>query len=814
MLHLFKILIIIHFIKAVCLECPFKKKTYNESSEIIRNFYNLSQLEFTQCNEPIIVKDWGLKPVQKLILDKTLNFKGLMFNLINEIICVHLDNFNGFDLLSDPFKEIQFIVYKNKFDFWSIDSSNFHFYINNKLINEQECLNNTNWDNFITNSMIFSLKITSNSKYLKKTCTYVFKNTIIDNLFLFDLRSSYVNSNILTFLKLNHTNNDLNSNINQVLFSLYRIKFDENLFNKDLFQNTTCLDLNGVLNGIQNDLFKYFKKLSLIRIRIQYVRQLFATNNKWIEYLNYDLETFDLISLRDYIFELLPYSILLVIDQTFPNLTLYNYPNEDFCLYSKFPHNKLVFPQLKPIEYSSCSCTELYLIQYSIEIQFEFQYFTSKVLPTYEYWQYYMDNIYEKTFSKCFENKMEFYNLITICDFKQRLNKCDLKIVLRNDENSSYFEMLDWQEVSKLSSLIFSVYLNSIFTLIAIILSILTLLIIKSNAVIKEKNAMYNFLFINTILTMIHITMYAFRLIGICVENDFYCSPLNETKFNIYYKTIIILFIGETLKSSSNFSYLSFSLSRYIKVTSTKLSFLLKFDKLKKRYYFLISLIIAIFINLYHLFEYNFNLTKISGFLNSKDSFGSFFKYSNTNSEYIDHFTTIQYYLLNIFFYLKLIFSDLSYIVLNVIVDLKLLSFVKIQNAKKATITSKILDNNNRNKGDSTTNKITSMIILNGLNCFILRFPSALANMYGFIFRFDKSNKSFEPTISGYIVCRRHKICDNLQEILYFFYLISLLLQFFIFFKFDKIFHKGYNEIKTNFLKRFKKNDGLTVLVV
>ena len=77
--------------------------------------------------------------------------------------------------------------------------------------------------------MIFSLKITSNSKYLKKTCTYVFKNTIIDNLFLFDLRSSYVNSNILTFLKLNHTNNDLNSNINQVLFSLYRIKFDENL---------------------------------------------------------------------------------------------------------------------------------------------------------------------------------------------------------------------------------------------------------------------------------------------------------------------------------------------------------------------------------------------------------------------------------------------------------------------------------------------------------------------------------------------------------------------------------------------------------
>jgi hypothetical protein len=813
MLHLLKILLLIHFIKAVWLECPFKEKKYNQSSEIIRHFNDLSQLEFTQCNESIIIKDWGLKPNQKLILDNTLNFKGLMINLINEIICIHLDNFNGFDLLSDPFKEIQFIVYTNKYDFWSIDSSNFHFYINNKLINEQECLNNnTNWKNFLTNSMIFSLKITSNSRYSKKTCSYIFKNTIIDNLFLFDIRSSYINSNILTFLN-NHTNNDLNSNIHQVLFTLYRIQFDENLFNKEIFQKTYCLDLNGVLNGIQNDLFKYFNKLSLIRIRSQNVRQLFARNNKWIEYLNYNLKTFDLNLLKDYIFELLPNSILLIIDQTFPNLTWYNYPNEDFCLFSNFPHKKLVFPKLKPIEYSSCSCTELYLIQYSIEIQFEIQYFTGQVLPTYEYWQYYMDNIYEKKFSKCFANKMEFYNSITLCDFKQRLNKCNLKIELRNDE-ISYFEMLDWQEVSKISSLIFSVYLNSIFTLIVIILSALTLLIIRSKTVIKEKNPMYNFLFMNTILTMIYITIYAFRLIGICIENDFYCSPLNETKFNIYYKTILILFIGETLKSSSNFSYLSFSLSRYIKVTSTKLSFLLKFDQLKKRYYFLISLITATFINLYHLFEYNFNLTKNSGFLNSKDSFESFFKYSHP--EYIDHFTTIKYYLLNIFFYLKLIFSDLSYIVLNVIVDLKLLSFVKIQNAKKVTITSKILSNNNnkRNKGDSTTNKITSMIILNGLNCFILRFPSALANMYGFIFRFDKYNKSFEPTISGYIVCRRHKICDNLQEILYFFYLISLLLQFFIFFKFDKIFHKGYNEIKTNFLKKIKKNNGLTVLVV
>jgi len=357
MINLFKILLIIHLIKA---DCPFKEKI-NNKTVVIANFNNLNQLKFNECNEPIIVNDWGLKPNRKLILDNSLNSKGLMLNLISEVVGINLNNFKGFDLLSNPFKDIEYIVYKNKYDFWSIDASNFQFYINNKLINKQECLNNNknkNWNNFITNSIIFSLRITQYSKYSMNTCPYIFKNTIIDNLFLFDLKSSFINSNKLTFLKLNQTNNDLNSKIYQVILSLYRIHFDENLFNKEIFQNTTSLDLNGILNGIQDDLFKSFNELTLIRIRAQNVKQLFAANNKWLEYLNYNLEIVDLNGPKDYIFNLLPNSIFLIIYQTFPKLSFYDYPNEDFCLFAKFPHNKLVFPQLKPIQYSNCTCTE------------------------------------------------------------------------------------------------------------------------------------------------------------------------------------------------------------------------------------------------------------------------------------------------------------------------------------------------------------------------------------------------------------------------------------------------------------------------
>jgi len=550
------------------------------------------------------------------------------------------------------------------------------------------------------------------------------------------------------------------------------------------------------------------------------VKQIFATNNKWLEYLNFNLNPIDLDASSQDLAEYLKKSIFLIIFQTFPKLTFYDYPNEDFCLFSKFPHNKLVFPQLRPSNPNlnkECSCTEFYLIQYSYIIQSRFDYYTNQITSSYQLFLYYLDEIRDSKFSKCIQNEKELNDFILKCNFKQRLDKCDIQNISRNNKESIYFETFDWIEVRKISSLIFSVYLNTLMSLILIIFNILTILIIKSKTVLKEKNPIYKFLLINTVLSTIYITIVIFKVLGICIDSNFYCSSLSETKFNIYYKTVFILFIGESIKTAFNFSYLSFSLSRYIKVTSTKLSFLLKFDNLKKRYYLLISLLIAIFMNLFYFFEYNYNLARPITTYTSLGSFESFYKYSNPSDEFIEHFSKLQYYVINIFFYIKVIFSDLFYIVLNLIIDLKLLTFIKIQNTKRIRNLAQVVNtnnNNNSNQADSNTNRLTSMIILNGLNCFILRFPSAFANFYGFIFRYDKTDKIFKPNISGYIVCRGFKICPSLQEILFFFYLISLFLQFLIFLKFDKIFHKGFNEIKENILKKFKKPQSLDALVV
>ena len=82
------------------------------------------------------------------------------------------------------------------------------------------------------------------------------------------IKSSFIESNILTFIKTKNPNNDLKSNIYQTSFKFYRIYFDDNLLNEAIFKNINILDINGILSGIQDDLFKSFNKKDLINRKL------------------------------------------------------------------------------------------------------------------------------------------------------------------------------------------------------------------------------------------------------------------------------------------------------------------------------------------------------------------------------------------------------------------------------------------------------------------------------------------------------------------------------------------------------------------
>ena len=88
------------------------------------------------------------------------------------------------------------------------------------------------------------------------------------------------------------------------------------------------------------------------------------------------------------------------------------------------------------------------------------------------------------------------------------------------------------------------------------------------------------------------------------------------------------------------------------------------------------------------------------------------------------------------------------------------------------------------------------MIILNSINYFILRFPIALLSLYIFIFIYDTKKQIHLHNMIIYFICKKYHFCESLGYIFYFFYLISYLIQFLIFFKLDKNFKESYLKIK------------------
>ena len=72
---------------------------------MITNFNSLESLYFN-CSKPVNMSMWGFKPNIPLILDNSLNIKILKIQSENEAFAFILENFKGFDIKSNHFREI------------------------------------------------------------------------------------------------------------------------------------------------------------------------------------------------------------------------------------------------------------------------------------------------------------------------------------------------------------------------------------------------------------------------------------------------------------------------------------------------------------------------------------------------------------------------------------------------------------------------------------------------------------------------------------------------------------------------------------
>jgi hypothetical protein len=334
------VLILILFVKTENSdpECCFNSSFATRDNQYVTlsGFNQLAQLKFN-CNTFTPIAIWEIHPSTQIILNDSLSLTNMSsITPTGQLFSIWLANFLGLDISSNPFKHIQLLNYDKQFIWWTMDSMKFDFYLNNRLLDEEDCNSDLPAKSLISSARILDLR--KKIKFSSPICLYLFKNVYILLFSISRISSSLIEMNVLNFQQKNVKK--LNSTIFHVQLVFYHASLNEKLLNARLFKSLEILDINGPLFSIQNNLFKSFKRLRMIRMRSQNVEKFLIHNNKWLNSLN----TYTNVNLSnpDEINRNLRFSLILVFYQAFSNVSFYDFPDHDFCQLSQFPHQRLV----------------------------------------------------------------------------------------------------------------------------------------------------------------------------------------------------------------------------------------------------------------------------------------------------------------------------------------------------------------------------------------------------------------------------------------------------------------------------------------
>ena len=277
---------------------------------------------------------------------------------------IYISNLIGIELHSDP----QFgISYDPIFGFITyLDFSKFKIYNNKSVFNQQDCLSYESRKNYFT--FIDELYLGSSLAYdHNKICPFIFNNSRLNHLDVSAIQNSFVFKRVFEFLEIENENAAKSISTNKFQTLTIGISYSSltaRIVNKFVFKEMKSLEISGYIYSIQYDLFKYFDKLVEIRLSLNKLKEFHLNGNDWMHYLCYNKKSHQVKGTN----KPLKYNLLIVFDSFYASKQLverYVYPDEDFCLFSHFPHDKLVLPKIYVDEKMNCSCTILFLIQFS-----------------------------------------------------------------------------------------------------------------------------------------------------------------------------------------------------------------------------------------------------------------------------------------------------------------------------------------------------------------------------------------------------------------------------------------------------------------
>lgn len=788
---------------------------------ILQDFNSFSELHFNNVKNFSLVGIY-IKPNKKLILDESLNLTGVGYNSLivtSEFRKFEIDvsNIKGISLNSNPFSRLIVRHKLNSNDqiifFYTLDNLNFDFYIDNRLIDSQSC--NQNLLNSIKENLFSKINFlyvySSSVIYRQNTCPLFFHKSKLSYIYL-SSTNSFIVKNMLTFSRMPLNNSIFNSKIGSLTVFLYYVNLDSSILNEHIFSESVFLLVNGILSKIEDDIFKSLKNLRFLQFSMSNIRNIFQKRNKWLNYLNFDVTNrIKFIDLnKKYSFADL---FILNLKQTQPNVSFYTFPDEDLCYFMDFPHSQLVMPVIEPAVYLNSTCTYKFITQYSnkyIEEIIESLYFNVKNIELYDSYYYYE---VLNTFARFDSIELDCLKYIAsgrvLCNTKIIENKQKLKF-------DFHFYLFDWTVFTKLNRIILSLFLIPIFTIICLIISLFSVRTLSIKEI--KQNKMYDYLLIHFYFLSIYLFLVFFKLLYVCIRDADYndvhlgfavCSHNFLTDSARLINIIFIRFLSKTSKTCSNIFYSYFTFTRYISITEKNNRGIRIFKKFSPLWNVLLVILVSLFVNLYTYFQFSKKLSRdftsiYSEFIEKSYFIQNFYRLeSNFNelNDYTQELESSHLIILKFLSIIKIVFSDMFFILANILIDSKLFWFIR---QKKTTIIklTKLNETKNfktRRRQKESEKRIISMIILNSINWLVFRTPQIVISFYGFLFRYEDASGKHFPSLIAYKICRTKRFCNLLVDLATLLDLVSIIVEFLLFLIIDKNFKKG---LKMAFKKR------------
>jgi hypothetical protein len=192
----------------------------------------------------------------------------------------------------------------------------------------------------ITFSYIGELYFSNRIKYSKKpVCPFVFYNAHLSLLNIWNQVDSLLIKNSLKFQSPNKSLVSINSSIYQVSIKGYNYALDENLLNYLVFEYTRSIEIQGSVGLIQVDVFKPFIFLNSITLGVNLMNFFHQIGIEWTIFLPDNTQ----VIFSDK-YSPIQEEIRYKFDPVINTIINYAYPDEDFCLFADWPHNKHILP--------------------------------------------------------------------------------------------------------------------------------------------------------------------------------------------------------------------------------------------------------------------------------------------------------------------------------------------------------------------------------------------------------------------------------------------------------------------------------------